>query len=104
LNGAEIRTSLEQVSGEAVTQDVWMDFFLEARSQSGFLTRIPSRFRVDGLISTEFLEQLRAEHHIAISASLAALDVDHHALAVDVADFQVCQLGVPGSGGVERHQ
>ena len=30
--------------------------------------------------------------------------MNHHALAVDVTDFQVCQLGVPHSGGVERHQ
>jgi len=35
-----------------------------------------------------------AEHHIAISASLATLNVNHHALAVDVSDFQVCQFGV----------
>jgi hypothetical protein len=42
--------------------------------------------------------------HIAISASLAALDVNHHALTVDVADFQASQLRVADSGGVERHQ
>ena len=52
----------------------------------------------------EFFKQLRTEHHIAVFASLAALDVDHHPLAVDVADFQVRQLGVPRAGGVERHQ
>ena len=28
----------------------------------------------------------------------------HHALTVDVADFQVGQLGVPDAGGVEGHQ
>src|ERR1700676_1481118 len=100
--------------GEAVTQCVGMDAFLDARPQSGFLTRIPNRFRIDGLITvmaavawkqpgagfspqtvpmcTQFHEQLCAEHDIAISASLAALNVNHHALAVDVADFQVCQL------------
>ena len=55
-------------------------------------------------VLAQFLEQFWAEHHIAISASLAALNVNHHALAVDVADFQVCQLGVAHSGGVERHQ
>jgi len=32
------------------------------------------------------------------------LNVNHHPLAVDVADLQVCQLSVPHSGGVERHQ
>src|ERR1700722_6961678 len=114
------------MGGEAVPQGVGMDLFLDARSQSSFLARIPNRFRIDRLItvmvvvawkqpgagfssqavpmSTEFFEQLRAEHDIAISASLAALDMNHHAFAVDVADFQVCQLGIPRSGSVERDQ
>src|SRR3984893_17896154 len=103
-----------------------MDVFLDARPVGGFLTRIPNRFRIDGLItvmavvawkqpgaglspqtvpmSTKFHEQLCAEHDITISASLAALNVNHHALAIDVADFQVRQFGVPHSSGVERHQ
>ena len=55
-------------------------------------------------VLAQFLEQFWAEHHISVSASLAALNVNHHALAVDVADFQVCQLGVPHSGSVERQQ
>ena len=28
----------------------------------------------------------------------------HHALTVDVADFQVGQFGVPGAAGVEGHE
>jgi hypothetical protein len=31
-------------------------------------------------------------------------DVNHHALAIDVTDFQVCQFSASYSGGVERHQ
>src|SRR3984893_1328824 len=53
---------------------------------------------------TQCLEQFWAEHHIPVFASLAALDVNHHALAIDVADFQVCQFSASYSGGVERHQ
>jgi hypothetical protein len=30
--------------------------------------------------------------------------VNHHAFAIDVADFQVCQFSASYSGGVERHQ
>ena len=93
-----------------------MDLFLDARALGGFLAGVPRCFRIDGLITVvptvawkqpfaglsrqaapvlaQFLEQFWAEHHIAICASLAALDVNHHALAVDVADFQVGQLGV----------
>src|ERR1700730_1711197 len=103
-----------------------MDVFLDARPVGGFLTRIPNRFRLYRLITvmlavawkqpgagfssqavpmcTQFHEQLCTEHDIAISASLAALNVNHHALAVDVTDFQVRQLGVPRTRGVERHQ
>ena len=55
-------------------------------------------------MSREFVEQFWAEHHVPVFAAFATLDVDDHALAVDVADFQVCQLGTPDSGGVERHQ
>src|SRR3984893_14454667 len=53
---------------------------------------------------TQFLEQLWAKHHVAIFTSLATLDVNYHALTVDVRDFQVGQLGAPHSGSVERHQ
>jgi len=44
------------------------------------------------------LEQFWAEHHIPVFASFAALDVNHHALAIDVADFQVCQFSASYSG------
>ena len=53
---------------------------------------------------TQHLEQFRTKQHIPVLASLAALDVNHHALAVDVADFQVRQFRAPHAGGVERHQ
>ena len=39
-----------------------------------------------------------------IFAALATTDVHHHALTVDVADFQVGQLGAPSAGGVEGHE
>src|SRR5260370_37703826 len=53
---------------------------------------------------TQGLEQFWAEHHISVFASFAALNVNHHAFAIDVADFQVCQFSASYSGGVERHQ
>src|SRR5205807_8925283 len=53
---------------------------------------------------TQCLEQFWAEHHISVFASLAALDVTHHALAIDAADFQMCQFRASYSGGVDRHQ
>jgi hypothetical protein len=55
-------------------------------------------------VRAQCIEQLGAEHDIAIFASLATLDVNDHPLAVDVADFQVRQLGIPRSRGVQRHE
>src|SRR5216684_6388556 len=55
-------------------------------------------------VSPEFVEQSWTEQHIAVLAAFAALDVNHHALTVDVANFQTCEFGTPESGGVERHQ
>jgi hypothetical protein len=57
-----------------------------------------------GAVSLEFVKQLWAEQHIAIFAAFTALDVDHHALTVDVTHFQVCEFGTPESCGIERHQ
>ena len=55
-------------------------------------------------VCAEFLQQFGAEHDVAVFASFAALNVDHHSLAVDVADFQVGQLGAAESGGISGHQ
>src|SRR5216684_2060067 len=55
-------------------------------------------------VSPEFVEQLWAEQHIAVLAAFATLDVNHHALTVDVANFQTREFGTPESGGVECHQ
>ena len=126
LNGAQIGACFEQMSGEAVTQRVAMDLFLDAGSLGGLLAGVPDGLGVDGLITalvavtrkqpyagfspqpmpmcTEFFQQLGTEQHIAISAPLAALYMNHHALAVDVVDFQARQLRVPDASGVERHE
>ena len=126
LNGAEIRTGLEQMSSEAMSKRVRMGTNLDSRSLGGLLACIPNRFRNDrpiravaavarkepdlGSLSyavpmlTKLLEQLKTKHHVPVPAPLAAFDVNDHALAVDVPELQVRHLLVPGSGGIERHQ
>src|ERR1700736_3262140 len=98
LNGAQIRTRLEKMRGEAVAQGVGMDLFLDACALGRFLARVPRCFRIDGPITVvptvawkqpfagfsrqttpvfaQLLEQFCAEHHISVSASLAALNVN----------------------------
>ena len=40
-------------------------------------------------IDAQRVEQLRAEHDIAVLTTFAAADMDDHPLAVDIADLQV---------------
>jgi hypothetical protein len=55
-------------------------------------------------VCAEFLQQFGAEHDVAVFASFAALNVDDHPLAVDIADLQVGQFGAAESGCVSGHQ
>ena len=51
-----------------------------------------------------FVEQNGTEHFVAVLATLAALDVNHHPSAIHVADLQPSQLRVPNTGGIEGHK
>jgi len=55
-------------------------------------------------VCAEFVEQNGTEHHVAVLAALAALDVNHHPPAIDVADLEARQLCVADAGGVESHE
>src|SRR5262252_2154617 len=114
------------MSGKAMAKRVRVDGRVEARTLSGSVTRMPNRFRVDRVIRrmptvagkepvagfspqpapvlAQFLEQLGAEHDIPVFAAFSSLDVNHHALAVDIADLQARQLGTPQASSVEGHQ
>src|SRR5271157_326417 len=113
------------MSREAMTQGVGMDLFLKAGSLGSPAAGVPDGFGIDRLLTarvavawkqpssglgvqampmgTEFVEQFWAEHDVAISTPFAALDVNHHPLAVDVTDFQAGELRVADSGSVQRH-
>src|SRR6201984_1042144 len=114
------------MSGEAMAQGVGMDGAVEARALRGSLAGVVQRFCVDWVIRSmptiagkepvagfsqqptpvlaQFFEQLGAEHDIAVFATLSSADMDHHALAVDIADLQVCYLSTPQTSSVERHE
>jgi hypothetical protein len=55
-------------------------------------------------VLTQDLQQFGIKHDISVFAALAALNVYHHALAINVTDLQMCQLGSPYPGGVESHE
>src|SRR5664280_2421941 len=121
------RAGFEKVCGEAMSQSVRMDVpVIEAGSFGSNLAGTPQDLgghRLAGCVPTvagqepllrlapesapvsaQRIEQLRAEHYIAVLASLALPDVNHHPLAVDVADLQVGRFCAACAGGIERHQ
>jgi hypothetical protein len=55
-------------------------------------------------VLAQFFEQLGAEHDIAVLAAFSSLDMNHHALAVDIADLQVGYLSTAQAGSVEGHE
>ena len=111
LNGAQVGACFKKMCGEAMTQSVRVDApMLKARTFSSYLAGSPEDLGGDGItcrvpavageqpllrlapetspIDAKFLQQLRAEHDIAVLAALALLDMDNHPLAVDVTDLQ----------------
>lgn len=126
LNRAKIRSVFEEMRGKAVAQGVRVYGFWESGATSSSLAGMVDRFGSDGPITgvsmparkqphtalssqaapvlAQFFEQLGAEQHISVSAAFATSNVNHHALAVDIADSQAREFGTPESGGVERHE
>src|ERR1700746_2267406 len=114
------------MSSEAMAQGMGMNGTVETRALRGSLAGVVKRFCVDRVgrsmptvtgkepvagfsaqpkpVLAQFFEQLGAEHEIAVFAALSCADMNHHALAVDIVDFQVCYLSTPQTGSVERHE
>ena len=127
LDGAQVGAGFEQMRGKAVAQSVRMDMLvLKTGAFGGLLTGSPEDLGGDRMtrcmpavagkqpvgrlapesapVDAQRIEQLRAEHDIAVLASLAAPNMNDHALAVDIADLQVRHFCAACAGGIERHQ
>jgi hypothetical protein len=118
--------ALKQMRGEAVSQGMRMQRFLNIGTLGGLAAGVPDDLRVNGIVGGMPLtsgkkpglrfttqtaimfpqrgQQVGAEHDIAIFASLASLNMDHHALAVDIGNLETGQFGPPHSSAVQRHQ
>src|SRR5437879_9978079 len=55
-------------------------------------------------VLAHLFQQFGAAHDVAGFAALSLPDMNHHALAVDIAELQVCYLSTPQAGSVERHE
>ncbi len=108
--------------------DVGMYSFLNSCSLGGLLTGVPDGVGIDGLIAAMVLRLPGNSHTLGFrrnrcqwarssssslglellsrsTASLPPLNVNHHALAVHVTDFQgALNSRVPDAGGVKRHE
>jgi hypothetical protein len=113
------------MGGKAVTKGVRMKRFANAGAFGSFATGVPADLGADWIIGSmplaagkqpcsrlagqpaimlsQFFEQTRAEHHIAVLAALAVMNMEDHARGIDIGELQACQLGPPHSGGIERH-
>src|SRR5438552_4122434 len=114
------------MSGKAVPQSVRMDLISQSGSCSRFPASLPDDFAANGPfpgvptvagkqpefrplsesanVAPQFIQEFRAEHDIAVFAALSALDVNDHALTIDIAHLQMRQFGTPQSGRVKSHQ
>src|SRR5215467_10601729 len=106
LNGSQVRAGFQQMSGEAVPQGVRVNFGAEAGPRGRFAAGVPHHFRADRTlcrvpavageqprfwlppetapVSPEFIQELGAQHDLAIFASLSDFDVDDHMLPNDI--------------------
>jgi hypothetical protein len=108
-----------------VPQQVGVNALFDSGPVGRELTSVPNDFRGDRLIGTPVVDgtwkqlglrshpapvlaqgrqQLGTERNIAITPTLAVLNMDEHRLAVDVLDLQMAHLGIAHAGGVEHHQ
>ena len=55
-------------------------------------------------VDAQSIEQLRAEHDIAVLAALAAPNMNDHAPTVDIADLQVRHFCATCARGIQGHQ
>lgn len=127
LNDAEIDAGFEEMGGIGVAKGVDGDIlfsdsclelgFAEGALDGGFGHRsfsvagtLPAssyrreekaRIAVGGPVLTEELQSGVGQRDIAVFGSFAAMNVDHHALGVDVGYFQVLCLLEPEAAGVD---
>src|SRR5689334_5214532 len=121
-HSVEVGSRLHQVSSETVAQRVGMNRLSDAGAQRGETAGMPYRLVAHGLAGKPLLiageepgaglvrkrtppdaqlrQQRLAEWNIAILASLALPDVDHHAGGVDVLNLQAADFGAANPGGV----
>lgn len=125
LDGAQVSSRLQQMSREGMPQRMRSDILLDTSpagsSFNGMVDRFGGKVRAFrssvGLARKEILagflpapvfsqglQQHRAERDVSVSAALSLPDVNHHALAVNVADLETGHLCTAHARRVKDHQ
>jgi hypothetical protein len=126
LDGAQVGAGFEQMRGKTVAQRMGMDMpVLEACPASRAPAHVPDRLVGDRLLDSTMaiaareqidprplgapvraqrIQQPGTEHDVTVLAALAAVDMDEHALAIDIADLERGHLCTAAAGRVERHE
>src|ERR1035438_4437973 len=114
LDGAQIGACFEHMRGETVPERVRRYMLLDTGLLGCVSDSVPDDLFGNGHISppivhhaweqislglhpapvlSQSLQKLGSQQNIAIAAALALMDMNDHALTVDVGDLQVAQLG-----------
>src|SRR5262245_17425822 len=56
------------------------------------------------VVLAERREERRAERNLAVAATFALLDPEHHAPAIDVTDFELACFTAPQASAIEREK
>jgi len=118
LDDAGIGAAFQEVSGEAVAERMRGDTFAEAAAGPGIAAgglhgaggemevRPPGGEEprtggtVNAKVGTENFQEARREHGVTVFASLAVIDADEHALAIDAGELEGDGFGDAEAGSV----
>ena len=112
LNRAQVGAGFKKMRGETVSKSVRMNVPMhKASAFSGVLAGSPEDLSGNRItcsmpsvagkqplcrlasepapVRTQRFEKLRAQHDVAVQASLASPDMNHHALTVNIADLKM---------------
>ena len=113
LNRAQVSARFQEMRRVRVPQRVRRHAFVDARLPRGEAHRLPDHLRGDGgigppavvrprkemglrlhpsVVLTERGEERGTQGNLEIAAPLALLDAQHHALTIDVADFELTRF------------
>jgi hypothetical protein len=106
---AETLSDLKDKPGiETLVKDLVQAYkcrFLKKCDETSRCGKLMPQRRAQGFpVGPQHLEQTRREHNVAILAPFTLIDVQRHALVIDVGYFEVDRFGDPQTGCINGHK